>query len=499
VTGSSACGALTIDYGDGTAITYALNGLPTTQSHTWTSAGTKTIVSTGQGNCVGTIPASVTVSTNPPPTVSVTAPLAGSIYTSGTSLTISASASDAHGIQRVDFYAGGTLIGSDATAPYTQAWNVVYGTTTLLARAYDIYGAFADSTVAVTGQDITSITVAPQSPFVGAAANVTVAGSAGCGAATVNYGDGTVITYALSGLPVTVGHAWSTGGAKTITVTGQGNCAGTLSKSFTVQGTVVQDFNRDGWPDLVWRHRTGGYNALWYMNGPTIVGSASMPQLDDLTWEIRAVGDMNGDGKPDLIWQNTSSGYLVVWLMDGPSLISANWVQVLGGDPREPDLSWKIVGAADMNRDGQLDLVWSHRQTGALRIWHMSGLQEVNSVALATGVADTAWEVAGVADMNGDQYPDLVWRNYSDGTLGMWGMQDTGILSYVWMSPSVSDVNWRIAGVADMNVDGQADLVWQNIVTGDMAVWYMNGTALGAAYYLQGSPNDPTWRIVGIR
>jgi hypothetical protein len=54
VGGTSPCGAVQIDYGDGTVTTYPLfAGLPFSQAHTWTTAGTKTVVATGQGNCSG--------------------------------------------------------------------------------------------------------------------------------------------------------------------------------------------------------------------------------------------------------------------------------------------------------------------------------------------------------------------------------------------------------------------------------------------------------------
>lgn len=54
VTGGSApCGAVEINYGDGTTITYPTTVLPYTQSHTWNTVGNKTVVATGQGNCTG--------------------------------------------------------------------------------------------------------------------------------------------------------------------------------------------------------------------------------------------------------------------------------------------------------------------------------------------------------------------------------------------------------------------------------------------------------------
>ena len=60
--GTGPCGAVLIDYGDGQATTYPLfSGLPTSQPHTWATAGTKTVVATGQGNCGGQATVTVNV------------------------------------------------------------------------------------------------------------------------------------------------------------------------------------------------------------------------------------------------------------------------------------------------------------------------------------------------------------------------------------------------------------------------------------------------------
>jgi hypothetical protein len=103
--------------------------------------------------------------------------------------------------------------------------------------------------------------------------------------------------------------------------------------------------------------------------------------------------------------------------------------------------------------------------------------------------------------MNSDGHPDLVWWRDGTGGIATWLLSDTQVLNTLWLSPdTVSDLNWRIVGAVDMNSDGQTDLVWQNVSTGQLGVWYMNGTALGTTAYLGGSPQtDNNWRIVGVR
>jgi hypothetical protein len=248
VTGASTCGALGIDYGDGTSIVYALSGLPTTQGHTWTSAGTKTITATGHGNCFGQLSTTVTIAANVRPTVSLTSPNAGATVVHPGSVTLSADATDPDGtINRVEFYTGATLIGTDTTAPYSLAWTPPVGTHSLTARAYDdTNGSTTSAARTITVTHVGAISVAPASLVTGQPATVTVAGSPACGAVTIDYGDGTAITYALTGLPTSQSHTWTTAGTKAITATGQGNCVGQSTGSVNVTANTPPTVSMTG-------------------------------------------------------------------------------------------------------------------------------------------------------------------------------------------------------------------------------------------------------------
>ncbi len=92
------------------------------------------------------------------PTVSMTGPAGGSIYTAPASVTLAATAADSDGsIASVAFYSGATLIGTGTLAggSHTFTWsNVPAGSYSLSARATDNQGASADSApVAVTVTD----------------------------------------------------------------------------------------------------------------------------------------------------------------------------------------------------------------------------------------------------------------------------------------------------------------------------------------------------------
>jgi hypothetical protein len=91
--------------------------------------------------------AGTTTPVNQFPTAVLTAPANNTNFTSPANITINASAADADGtVSNVQFYNGATLLGSDATSPYSFTWaNVAAGTYTLTAVATDNNGAATTS------------------------------------------------------------------------------------------------------------------------------------------------------------------------------------------------------------------------------------------------------------------------------------------------------------------------------------------------------------------
>ena len=88
------------------------------------------------------------------PTVNLTEPASGA--TLGGNVDLSASASDAVGVVKVEFHANGSLIGVDLAAPYALTWNtadVANGSYALMAKAFDAAGN-------VGSDDDTTVTVA---------------------------------------------------------------------------------------------------------------------------------------------------------------------------------------------------------------------------------------------------------------------------------------------------------------------------------------------------
>ena len=90
------------------------------------------------------------------PSVSVTSPADGASFDEGSTVSISANASDADGsVTSVEFFVDGVSIGTDNTSPYSVNWTIGVGSYSITAQATDDQGATTlSSAVSVTGNSI---------------------------------------------------------------------------------------------------------------------------------------------------------------------------------------------------------------------------------------------------------------------------------------------------------------------------------------------------------
>ena len=212
------------------------------------------------------------------------------------------------------------------------------------------------------------------------------------------------------------------------------------------------DFNGDRKTDILWRYYGAGayqgLNDIWYLDGTAFVGESVFSQVADTNWRIAGTGDFNGDAKTDILWRyygtGTYQGLNVIWFMNGDQKAGETvFSQVL-------DTDWRIEGTGDFNGDGQTDILWRYYGTGDYQglndIWFMNGTTFVGE-SVFSQIMDTAWQIGGTGDFNGDGQTDILWRYYGQGPYqglnDIWYMNGTQFVSEEVFS-QIPDTNWRI-------------------------------------------------------
>ena len=132
----------------------------------------------------------------------------------------------------------------------------------------------------------------------------------------------------------------------------------------------------------------------------------------------------------------------------------------------------------DFNADGVADILWRHKslRNGPNRIWLMND-DGTRNQTVKPGNFGSAWDVAGIADFNADGVADILWRHksLSNGPNKIWLMNDDGTRNQT-VNPGNFHSAWDVAGIADFNADGVADILWRHKShkNGPNRIWLMN-------------------------
>jgi hypothetical protein len=238
---------------------------------------------------------------------------------------------------------------------------------------------------------------------------------------------------------------------------------------------VINDFNNDSMPDLLWQNVTTGDVSFWYLNGITRTGVDAMNPVNPggANWIVAGKGDFNRDGLNDIVWRDATTGNVAVWYMNGSTKIGGDML-----NPANPGgTEWIPVAVGDFNSDGKPDVVWQDATTLNGVVWYMDGVNRIGSAMLnPVNPGDINWKLVAAGDFNHDGKPDIIWQDAISGDVAIWYMDGVNKIGGDMLNPvNAGDITWEIATVGDYNLDGQLDLVWQNAVSGNVAFWYLSG------------------------
>ena len=173
-------------------------------------------------------------------------------------------------------------------------------------------------------------------------------------------------------------------------------------------------------------------------------------------WNTRnaSVADMNGDGLPDIVVANRSDQ------PDSPNYICFNRARGRFDADCVPVALYPTttITPADMNGDGQMDLVAPHRDGGQSYV-HLGAAGGTFSAErrIPFGPAGARIRIAEVGDFNGDGLPDIVAADEQTGVAVYFQVRGGGFSpASVIAGPAV--VPYALA-VADLNDDRKLDVI----------------------------------------
>jgi hypothetical protein len=103
------------------------------------------------------------------------------------------------------------------------------------------------------------------------------------------------------------------------------------------------------------------------------------------------------------------------------------------------------------------------------------------------------WEISGAMDSDGDRRADILWREALSGNLALWRMDGSVVRSAQTIGSQ--PVRWRLAGAGDFDGDGKQDLLWRDS-NGDVAIGLMDAAA-GSRFHILGNIWTG-WTISGV-
>jgi len=257
------------------------------------------------------------------------------------------------------------------------------------------------------------------------------------------------------------------------------------------------DINNDTMPDLLFQNSSTGQLEFWQMSADRVVNSGFLnPSLPGVNWKVVGSADLDGDGNTDLLLQDSGSGDLIYWQMNGVNQLGVQFIT-----PRNPGTNWNVVGVADINRDGYADIVFQNSVTFDIFVWYMRGPTMIGGGFINPRNPGAGWNVVAVGDLNNDGQADLLFQNSNTNQVYVWFLHSDTKVSEGFLNPPDPGAGWSVAGLVDLLGKGRPQIVFQNANTGALAYWVTNGLNLLSFDTLKPNSASPglPWKLAGAR
>ena len=288
---------------------------------------------------------------------------------------------------------------------------------------------------------------------------------------------------------------WGQGGPSWSTINA------TLLPTLGVLGIAVADLNGDGRPEVIFANYYNGSSFVTdsyiYWGSASGYSTSARTSLPTLGAVGIAVADLNNDGRPEIIFANYRN--------DSTSDVNSYiyWGQPGGIYGTQYGTSWRTelptswatgVAIADLNSDGRPEIIFPNYRSGPFHeinsyiYWGQSGgtYGVQYGTSWRTDLPTRGAQAVTVADLDVDGRPEVIFANYHTNANSN-GNVNYNIDSFVYWGQSGGTygvqygTSWRTGlpgtgptsiSVADINNDGNRDIVMQNFETPSTRIFW---------------------------
>ncbi|MEC8821742.1 MAG: VCBS repeat-containing protein, partial [Pseudomonadota bacterium] len=244
------------------------------------------------------------------------------------------------------------------------------------------------------------------------------------------------------------------------------------------------DLDGDGDQDVI-SASLDDNTVAWYENGLSAFGSHSFTAADIATSADGTrgvfVADMDNDGDMDILSASQVDDAIAWYENDGAA--NPSWTAADIATSADDAFS---VFAADMDNDGDMDIVSASKNDDAIAWYENNGAADPSWTAADIATSADGARGVFVADMDNDGDLDIVSASYSDDAIAWY--ENNGAADPSWTAADIAtsaDGAYDVF-VADMDNDGDMDIVSAS-ANDDAIAWYEND---GAA--------NPSWTAADI-
>lgn len=241
---------------------------------------------------------------------------------------------------------------------------------------------------------------------------------------------------------------------------------------FALKSSSAGDLNGDGYDDVM--ATSINYEQVYiFLGGRFIDNSVDLilyapNSPESFSGSISSAGDLNNDGYDDIIIgaENSSSTVGRAYVYFGSANMNNVPDVIMSGAAANNYFGSAVSGAGDVNGDSYDDVIVGQRGNGRAFVFYGgSTVDNIPDVTLINNVGSFGISVAGVRDVNGDSYDDVVVGAPNEGAEGRVYLYLGGIsmnnISDLTMSGVGNDTKFGsgVAAAGDVNGDGFDDVL----------------------------------------